>query len=482
MNSTIQILHLLMIIPTIKLRIYKMTHLKLLFTSFTFLFIHIFGDCELNTDYKSIKSEQNRSLQLSSIKQNNEIQKKQDNYAIRNLEHSVSDNLTDSMVTYSWNPDLERWVYSRKIIYVYDEFEATTSEYHWDWNENLNCWDRNYYLNIAYENNKEIIIEFNWSNNTWVKKYKIINVYNNYGSTLEFVRYRWIDELGDWLPVRKSTYGYDDGNRLISLMRYKWDSDRSKWGNYIKYTQSDMINQFNINLLGYIWDTASNGWNLKYKWEYRFDENGNETNYASYVLDTISDTWEGKYKDITSYDDYNREISNLQYNYFESLEEWVFTYRTEKKYNEEGNNDKKITYDWSISKNAWVHEKKIINTFQDNTRIRRVFYSWDEKSNSWIYSSKVVYYVSGLSETNSNKHDNSIFKLYPNPTSGILNIDIDNNSNYSIIIYSISGKIMLEKVNCNNRIIDIDKLQDGMYLYKIEQTTKTIRGKLIIKK
>ena len=73
--------------------------------------------------------------------------------------------------------------------------------------------------------------------------------------------------------------------------------------------------------------------------------------------------------------------------------------------------------------------------------------------------------------------------IYPNPTQGLLKIDIDNmpeNNQSSIRIYDINGKMLLLKSNVENSTeIDLSSQSSGVYLLKINLSGKTTTWKII---
>ena len=60
------------------------------------------------------------------------------------------------------------------------------------------------------------------------------------------------------------------------------------------------------------------------------------------------------------------------------------------------------------------------------------------------------------------------FNIYPNPVLSTLNIQLDkNSSDFSVIIYDVSGKVIFSEYNfskLNNPTIDVSHLSSGMYL------------------
>jgi hypothetical protein len=81
-----------------------------------------------------------------------------------------------------------------------------------------------------------------------------------------------------------------------------------------------------------------------------------------------------------------------------------------------------------------------------------------------------------------NSIDNKRFSVYPNPVSeGVLNIVTNNNSPYSVEIYNLFGKRVISLDNVTNQQLNIEKLQNGVYLVRINQNGNTATQKLVVK-
>lgn len=82
---------------------------------------------------------------------------------------------------------------------------------------------------------------------------------------------------------------------------------------------------------------------------------------------------------------------------------------------------------------------------------------------SSLVKSNALTTVEPLNVTTINK---SKFSIYPNPSSGIINVVTQNPIN--IYIIDITGKIVFSKIDIsNNTVFDLSKLQKGIYLAKI---------------
>ena len=78
---------------------------------------------------------------------------------------------------------------------------------------------------------------------------------------------------------------------------------------------------------------------------------------------------------------------------------------------------------------------------------------------------------------------NEIFKIYPYPTSDILNIYFKRRDEYQMTILDYSGRVILEKkFSKSKEKINLDKLQKGIYLMRINNNDDIFRTERIIKK
>jgi hypothetical protein len=97
------------------------------------------------------------------------------------------------------------------------------------------------------------------------------------------------------------------------------------------------------------------------------------------------------------------------------------------------------------------------------------------------YLNKAVYYNEGGSDIADNVIENQV-KIYPNPSSNVLNILLPNEKWVKgIRIVSLSGDNYVNIINSNilSRKIDISHLKDGMYFIEIQFENQTYKSKFI---
>lgn len=83
--------------------------------------------------------------------------------------------------------------------------------------------------------------------------------------------------------------------------------------------------------------------------------------------------------------------------------------------------------------------------------------------------------VGNISDVSAN------LKIYPNPASKIINIDIDENIQ-QIVIYDFSGKKVLELTNIIGKQVDVSNLDNGIYLFELTSNLSVYSQKLIVNK
>ena len=87
-------------------------------------------------------------------------------------------------------------------------------------------------------------------------------------------------------------------------------------------------------------------------------------------------------------------------------------------------------------------------------------------------------YVSSV----DNKELKSGFLVYPNPSSGIVNLGNENNSEYNFTISNLVGQIVFDgKISSySNQSIDLSQFSKGVYSIEFTNTKQTYSKKIVI--
>lgn len=72
-------------------------------------------------------------------------------------------------------------------------------------------------------------------------------------------------------------------------------------------------------------------------------------------------------------------------------------------------------------------------------------------------------------------------KCFPNPSTGMLNIDLPEYSDYTLKVLNVTGKVLLdEKYNSKEILLNLDFLNPGMYIIVVESNGQLYKEKVTI--
>jgi hypothetical protein len=88
--------------------------------------------------------------------------------------------------------------------------------------------------------------------------------------------------------------------------------------------------------------------------------------------------------------------------------------------------------------------------------------------------------VSACTGINSLTVNNAMFRVYPNPFTDVVSIQLNKNIQTEIEVYSVSGKLLLHSVYDQANIeLDLSKLNSGIYFIKLKNSEGTTSQKII---
>ena len=74
----------------------------------------------------------------------------------------------------------------------------------------------------------------------------------------------------------------------------------------------------------------------------------------------------------------------------------------------------------------------------------------------------------------------SKIEIYPNPTTGGMRIDFPENEMFNISLYSVKGKLVIERGGLyNSTYINSEEISKGSYILKIENSKGSVNRKVI---
>jgi len=111
------------------------------------------------------------------------------------------------------------------------------------------------------------------------------------------------------------------------------------------------------------------------------------------------------------------------------------------------------------------------------------FYDWKIEGPSTICASEAgtvnvtLDLVSDVAQIDKVNH----ISIFPNPTSGLTKIEIDNEDNYTVNVKSVDGRIMQSAVNVSvSHTLDLSNYTSGLYIIELQNEKESLIGKLIV--
>ena len=91
------------------------------------------------------------------------------------------------------------------------------------------------------------------------------------------------------------------------------------------------------------------------------------------------------------------------------------------------------------------------------------------------------YYFGEACDFSSVDEYNEFFNIYPNPTTGLLNVFGNFNEETSVKIINNIGQVVLSLKTLNNLTIDLSDLKKGLYFVKLKSVNESITRSIIVK-
>jgi hypothetical protein len=133
--------------------------------------------------------------------------------------------------------------------------------------------------------------------------------------------------------------------------------------------------------------------------------------------------------------------------------------------------------------NNWVKEEiDLTDYLGQHIKFRFQLVSDQYTTADGFYFDELKVYKMTNAQASTESFTNQNFKIYPNPTNGILNINANSDTYYDIVLTDINGKIIIKKESLHNiNNIDISKLDKGVYFVTLTSNLSTRTSKIIKK-
>ncbi len=413
-------------------------------------------------------------------------------------------NATDNAIlrtTYEWDAISSQWLKYRKRERTYNSNDNQTLYIQYYWDENMAVWQNHSKYETMYDTDENKIseIDYQWDDtaNNWMENQRIENIYVD-GQLVENVEYIWIETTQQWIGY-KEAYVYDTkGNTTITTF-YDWDSDTQTWQNESKIETFYDANNNITSKLEYQWH-SSQQWTEIIMSEYTYNLEGQLILFIRYLKN--NDIWVTIRKIEYEYDNMGNQILIAEYDTWdEATQQWIGYNKKEFTFDSNNNRTIRIEYDWDTDNQQWQPKEKINSDFGElavgdlimppyfhsvfayfnfsNNQIYEEVYDWDESNQTWTLIRKSDYHYSSVITTVENINANQLH-IFPNPTSDLVNFDLENPTSATITIHDAQGK-HIGTQHLKDKQLAVGHLNSGVYFYQLLHNGEMYGGKFIVK-
>ena len=276
---------------------------------------------------------------------------------------------------------------------------------------------------------------------------------------------------GVFVPLYRTVWTYNSEGQITKVLDSNYDQIAKIW----EETQQE-ISEYNAR--GYLilqvqsmFDKESNTWIVTSRRVHVYDANGVNLSNALYLWSYLHNVLIGYYYNVYTRDEHVNVLSITEHSWDLASETWleylsaVYTYN----YNFSGFDILAPFYMWHMISTLIEYEYFVGG-------------GTTKSSEEWVQTEAFTYHYSdmnvGVSVADLSKGELSI---YPNPATEYIEIAGDELNGYArIMMYNISGRMVMNQVLDRGGRIPVSHLSEGIYVIRLTQGSKVKTAKVMI--
>jgi len=419
------------------------------------------------------------------------------------LKSAAATQKLDSTVNRILNTETQAWQNDYKDEFNYDSELKNTFWLEKEWNLSTKTWDVSFKTELGYDNQDRVNSMLMYSRDSLTQPItpisKFLIFYHSDGTQDSTLSYSTETAGASWLLYTKDINHYNASKQLIKTEMWMLDEDLGVLTLSVNvvytYTASGKIKSSSTS---YVIEGDEMLWS---KIEYNYDGSGKLTSIENSMLNFMTSALEKTSRSTYQYNA-SGDVSNEIYSTWNGTS-WVDVNKTEYQYNAAGDVSVEIYSTWNGT--LWVEEDKDEYTYSTTNFSDVVFPSFinlfglDETTDfsynkvitgvnsfemldgSWKNTGKTFFYYSDGTSTNITEFANTLFTVYPNPTSEQVNFSWKGNyESLSLEMYQITGAKVMEQIIYSGKPVSISILENGVYFFKLLNGKQMVHtGKMI---
>jgi hypothetical protein len=344
-------------------------------------------------------------------------------------------------------------------------------------------WEKSYGTDYEYDNNKNLLAEtnFQWTISGWSENSKTTYTYNSINKVSEQIESDW-DGISQFEETQKTTYTYNSEGKVSQTMIQYWNG--SQWENSEKedytYTNSRISMVEFSEFDGSQWESDT-----------RFTTTYTGTNLSKVSLELyFGPQWEEVMRIMVTHNASNKIVSTKLEEFDGSTwtEFELINYDLDANFNRLKETDiydglieskTEYTYDLSAQLSSFAHPFKeaspleyFVEEFPHvNKVLTETYFDYDTQTSAFTPGDRTTYnYNSQIVLGVEKAKEIQAINLYPNPANDFIQINgITKPEN--VTVYTVLGVKVFDAVIKENEKLDVQGLNNGLYLLKFENGT-----------
>jgi hypothetical protein len=393
--------------------------------------------------------------------------------------------LVTSWIESQWNPVSGKWVNTQKGDNTYDENGNTTSNVWSNWDTISNQWvllsKYDYTYDAEGDQTSSISAFWNADSNKWdlAQKWEYIYESKKSGSSIysvsagkklltTIVYYLFPPDL--WIPLYRIDVTYNGEGEIILRVYSDWNPADQEYVETQK-EQTDFNGSGFVIFRSYsVWNEESSEFQVQTQSVYTYDANNHRTSSAYYSRDQHSGQLVGTHRTDLTPDIYGNNLAISYYVWNLILNDWV------------GLSRYVYTYDY-----AFLYADLWLPFYVQHKILQYIAYAFTgavplkSDEDDWEQNDLFIYYYSDLAVSGVSDISRGELSIYPNPATDFIQVEGDLDTDPGrVMMYNVSGKMVMNQVLDHGGRIPVSHLSKGIYVIRLTQGSKVKTAKVMI--
>ncbi len=331
-----------------------------------------------------------------------------------------------------------------KEAYTYNEAGRMIHRDESEWSDSLNSWQLAYKDDITYNDRGNISHFTEYSQDAvtglWNPSFRMEYAYDTVGKPNLAYYYEFDLPTQSWENYMTDIYYYNDHSTMSSMITYSRNETDGRWETYCKdqfnRTHDGVLTSFKRSF----WSSGDNKWSTVWNVALEYDSVGNLIRDVLTVSDGPAGTFNEKRKILWSYD-YTTDLSLV-----------------------------------CLPPLTWMSDAEQL--FNKPTAVEDYNYN----GHDWVLNRTGVYHYSGSSSSLPVGYGTEGIKVFPNPASGSINVELPGTTDpASIELFDSAGRKILSQKFTGHTTLNLDDKAANVVFYVVVSGGTKQSGKILIK-